>query len=166
MVNASRVGTEAFSADVLLQIERIHVGIHGGNVVHLGLGVGELRFGIGEFGLGLGALISKFGSAVFPLRQTVGIFGLAAFELSTALIELRLSLGKLRRSGIERGLTARETLIGRSLLGSKLLLARRKLLRHAHGFRIDLSDARLKLSDARLDFGFLGFKLRLLLLEL
>ena len=75
-------------------------------------------------------------------------------------------MGKLCRSGIKRGLTARETLVGRSLLGSKLLLARRKLLRHARSFRIDLSDARLKLSDARFDFGFLGFKLRLLLLEL
>ena len=40
------------------------------------------------------------------------------------------------------------------------------MLRHARGFRIDLSDARLKLSDARFDFGFLGFKLRLLPLEL
>ena len=166
MINASRVGTEAFGADVLLQIERIHVGIHSGNVVHLGLGVGELRFGVGEFGLGLGALISKLGSAVFPLRQTVGIFSLAAFELSAALIELRLALGKLRRSGIERGLTAREALVGRSLLGSKFLLARRKLLRHARGLRIDLSDARLKLSNARFNFSYLGFKLRLLLLEL
>ena len=166
MVDATRVGTEAFGTDVLLQIERIHVGIHGGDVIHLGLGIGELRFGVGEFSLGLGALISKLGRAVFPLRQTVGIFGLAAFELSAALIELRLALGELRRSGIERGLTAREALVGRSLLGSKLLLARRKLLRHARSFRIDLSDARPKLSDARFDFGFLGFKLRLLLLEL
>ena len=127
---------------------------------------GKLRFGVGEFGLGLGALISKLGRAVFPLRQTVGIFGLAAFELSAALIELRLALGKLCRSGIKRGLTAREALVGRSLLGSKPLLARRKLLRHARGFRIDLSDARLKLNDARFDFSFLGLKLRLLLLEL
>lgn len=68
-------------------------------------------------------LSASSAAPVFPLRQTVGIFGLAAFELSEALIELRLALGKLRRSGIKRGLTAREALVGRSLLGSKLLLA-------------------------------------------
>ena len=67
MIHAPCVGAEAFGADVLLQIERIHVGIHGGDVVHLGLGIGELRFGVGEFGLGLGALISKLGRAAFPL---------------------------------------------------------------------------------------------------
>ena len=75
-------------------------------------------------------------------------------------------MGKLRRSGIKRGLTAREALVGRSLLRSKFPLARRELLRHAHGFRIDLSNARLKLGNARFDFSFLGLNLRFLLLKL
>ena len=163
MIDAARVGAEALGADVLLQIERIYIGIHGGDVVHFGLSVGELRFGIGEFRFGLGALISELRRAAFPLRQAIGVFRLATFELRATLVELSLALGELRRSGIERGLTTRKALVGRSLLGSKLLLACRKLLRHACGFRIDLSDARLKLSDTRFDSSLLGFKLLMLL---
>ena len=145
LIDAARVRLEALGADVLREVEHVHLALGIRNRVHVSLGIGKLRLGIGELFLGVRALGGQLACALFVLREAILVFGAARGKLPSSRLQLGATAvdGRLRTCKLALGGIHARLRLG-ALLG-KLGTPLRDLLGNARGLRVYLRDGGLKL---------------------
>ena len=165
LIDAPRIGTKAFGADVLGEVQNVHVGVHRRDIIDFGLGFGKLTLGVGESRFGFGAFGGKLVCAALPLLKPAVVFRLTAFKLGLAARQLGLAARQLFGCGIELRLALRKTLFCSSFLRSELACGSREPIGDAGSLGVDLREGRLQPRNTLFGRHRLSLQLALLLLQ-